>query len=76
MSIEVIEVFDHGHEKGFVHGYQTALQDIRSALAGVTDKVPRDDTESVMARYHEIFRGLDDSSALEFIQEHMQEVTA
>lgn len=65
MSQDVIEAFDHGHEKGFIHGYQTALQDIRSALAGVTDTIPRDDTESVMARYHEIFKGMENAELSE-----------
>ncbi len=65
MSQDVIEAFDHGHEKGFIHGYQTALQDIRSALAGVTDTIPRDDTESVMARYHEIFKGMENAEPSE-----------
>ena len=73
MSQEVIEAFDQGHMKGFIHGYSSALQDIRSLLAGVTNTIPRDDVESVMARYHEIFKGLDNPAqvieTLEVIQE-------
>ena len=73
MSQEVIEAFDQGHKKGFIHGYSSALQDIRSLLAGVTDTIPRDDVESVTARYHEIFQGLDNPNqvieSLEVIQE-------
>ena len=73
MSQEVIEAFDQGHKKGFIHGYSSALQDIRSLLAGVTDTIPRDDVESVMARYHEIFKTLDNPAqvieTLEVIQE-------
>ena len=73
MSQEVIEAFDRGHMKGFIHGYSSALQDIRSLLAGVTNTIPRDDVESVMARYHEIFKGLDNPAqvieTLEVIQE-------
>jgi len=73
MSQEVVEAFDQGHKKGFIHGYSSALQDIRSLLAGVTDTIPRDDVESIMTRYHEIFQGLDNPNqvieALEVIQE-------
>lgn len=71
MSHDVTETYDLGHLKGFIHGYQAALQDIRSMLSGVTDTIPRDDVKSVSVRYHEIFRGLDDPTALEFLQEVM-----
>ena len=65
MAQEVIEAFDQGHQKGFIHGYSSALQDIRSLLAGVTDTIPRDDTESIMARYHEIFKGMENAEPSE-----------
>lgn len=75
MTQEVIEAFDRGHKKGFIHGYSSALQDIRSLLAGVTSTIPRDDTESVMARYHEIFKGTDNpAQVIETLE--MMEVSA
>lgn len=70
------DAFDEGHKKGFIHGYSWALQDIRSLLAGVTDTIPRDDVESVMARYHEIFKGMDNPAQVIETLEMMQEVTA
>jgi len=71
-----VDVFDRGHKQGFVHGYQMAMQDIRSMLAGVTDTIPRDDVESIMARYNEIFQGLDNPNQVIEGSEVIQEVQA
>jgi len=71
-----VDVFDRGHKQGFVHGYQMAMQDIRSMLAGVTDTIPRDDVESIMARYNEIYKGLDDTGLVVETLEMKQEAEA
>ena len=73
MSQDVIEAYDRGHKSGFMQGYRTAAQDIRSLLCGIRDRVDPDDFAAVEARYHEIFQGLDNPNqvieALEVIQE-------
>jgi len=73
MSHKVIQAFDQGHKSGFIHGYQMAVQDIRTMLCGVRDRIDADDVAAIEARYHEIYGGIENSAqvikALEAIQE-------
>lgn len=76
MSVEAIEAFDRGHKQGFLHGYQTAVQDIRGLLMGIRDRIDPDDIAAIEARYHEIYKGLDDTALVVETLEMMQEAEA
>lgn len=76
MSVEAIEAFDRGHKQGFLHGYQTAVQDIRGLLMGIRDRIDPEDLEAVQARYSEIYNGLDDTGLVVETLEMMQEAEA
>ncbi len=67
-SLEQSDAFNRGHKNGFAQGYSTAIQDLRSYLAGVRENVPIGDQE-IEDRYNDIYKGLDDPTALEFLQE-------
>lgn len=69
MSVsEQTSAFDRGHKNGFAQGYSTAIQDLHSYLTGVRESVPIGDQE-IEDRYNNIYKGLDDPTALEFLQE-------
>jgi len=76
MSVDAIEAFDRGHKQGFVHGYQMAVQDIRGLLIGIRDRIDPDDIAAIEARYHEIYKGLDDTGLVVETLEMKQEAEA
>ena len=70
-SGEWTEAFDRGHKQGFEAGYQAALKDAWWVISKSQDALNNIDTEQIRQKYADIFRGLDDPTALEFLQEVM-----
>jgi flagellar biosynthesis/type III secretory pathway protein FliH len=67
------DAFDEGHKKGFHAGYVAACQELRHLIMSLERVAAYPDDCHIEERYHEIFRGLDDTThaaeSLQIIQE-------
>ena len=63
------DAFDRGHKAGFEAGYRAALADAWWIILKSQNALDNIDTEQIRQKYADIFRGLDDPTALEFLQE-------
>lgn len=70
-SLEQSDAFNRGHKQGFHAGYDAAMRDVWWILNKAQDSVKNIDYCKIEEKYHSIFRGLDDPTALEFLQEVM-----